>query len=272
MTRSAPRSLCPLQTLRPAPDYYHLAHAGRFQHQHVQQAECAAADNHDRLVFFGTRHLLRVYHARERFEQRGFLERQIRGLDKRAARDDVRRQQQRVGIAAVHHPPDGRVAKIFLPMLAVETNPARRGRRRHDCVAGLERRHALARFQHDAGKLVPERHRSLPHRMSAPKSFQIGAATERASNLDQQLARARARRDVIAQFEAPRLDQQSLARMRRGDFRRRFERAHSLRSTTKVATCRSGSALGPKSCSARCARVSSSRARSIERSMPKIAG
>src|SRR5580700_3882551 len=108
--------------------------------------------------------------------------------------------------------------------------------------------------------------------MSAPKSFQIGATTERAANLNQQLARARARRDVVAQFEASKFDQDSLARMRHGDFRRRFERAHSLRSTTKVATWRSGSALVLKSCSARCARVSSSRARSIERSIPRIAG
>ena len=91
----------------------------------------------DGLVFFGTRHFLRMHDARERFEQRGLLERQVRGLEKRVARDDMRRQQQHVRIRAVHHPPDRVVAKIFLSVLAVETDSARRGRRRHDFVAGL---------------------------------------------------------------------------------------------------------------------------------------
>src|SRR5208282_1114101 len=118
-------------------------------------------------------------------------------------------------------------------VLAVETDSTRRGWRSHYFVTGLERRYAFAGFHHHAGKLMPESNRKFPQWMSALKHFQIGAATQRAADLNQQFTRPRMRRDVVAQFEPPGLHQHGLARMRTRHFRRR--RAHSSRSTTKVA-------------------------------------
>src|SRR4029077_454739 len=98
--------------------------------------------------------------------------------------DDMRGEKKEVRVGAKHHPPDCVGAQIFLSVLAIETNSAWSGRRGHDLVSGFEAGHAGAGLDDDAGKLMPESDRQFPQWMPAAKSFEIGAAAQRAADSD----------------------------------------------------------------------------------------
>src|SRR5579875_2698457 len=131
----------------------------------------------------------------------------------------MRRQQQQVGVGAHHHRIDHLDAQVCL---AARTNKAFAARGRGGChqfVAGPESVDALPYFEHHAGELMPKGHRKAEQRMAAAIELEVGAATERAFDLKQDLARRR---------------------MGHGGL------AHSERSTTKLAIWRSGSARPSK--------------------------
>ncbi len=233
----------------------------------MHQAEGSGAENQTGFEALRTRHRLRVHHAGQRFEQRRLLEWQAGRLAESVAAHHMGGQQQKVRIRAHHHGVDHLDAEVFLAAPAEKAFTARRRRRRHQLIAGPETSHAGPDFGHHAGELVPKGHRKVKQRMAAAVEFQIGAATQRTFDLEQNFSGPRMARLEFAHLETARLHQHHLARRAgcRGA-------AHSERSTTKAAIWRSGSARSSKDASAPIARRSRSCAKARDCSTPISAG
>ena len=106
-----------------------------------------------------------MHDAGERFYRAASSNGSDRGLVK--VRDDMRRQQEEIGVRPHHHQVHCLRAKIFLASIAVEARVTGRGRRRHDRIARLESIHVRAHFGDHAGKLMTEGRRYFQERMPA---------------------------------------------------------------------------------------------------------
>src|SRR5713226_8008462 len=139
----------------------------------MQESKWSRAEDEHRLMTLGPGHCLCVNRARQRLQEGGLLEWKFFRFSKRIARDDVRGQQQVVGISPRHHPANRLGTEVLLLAATVKADSARRGRRRHQSVAGLEGLDAGAGCGNYAGELVSEWGRQTKHRMATAIGFEV---------------------------------------------------------------------------------------------------